>query len=155
LAANRARRKEGGCVPTFEEYEDSGMDRLQNIEKQLAILFALIGGSIKVKDGSTTVDPTTTLEFTSGATVTNAGSGKAQVAVSGGGGTPFRTAPKTADTPARAGDSGFPNPAAGNVTITLPTTPTNGSIVGVKRTDLTVNTLSVAAGPGDDFDFGG
>lgn len=44
------------------------------------------GGSIKVEDGSTTVDPCNEIEFTSGATVTDAGGGKAQVAISGGGG---------------------------------------------------------------------
>lgn len=44
------------------------------------------GGSISVTDGSTTVDPCTDIEFTSGATVTDAGGGLAQVAISGGGG---------------------------------------------------------------------
>lgn len=42
------------------------------------------GGSITVKDGSTTVSPTNTINFTSGATVTNAGGGVANIAVSGG-----------------------------------------------------------------------
>ncbi len=44
------------------------------------------GGSISVTDDITTVNPATTIEFTSGATVTDAGGGVAQVAVSGGGG---------------------------------------------------------------------
>lgn len=44
------------------------------------------GGSISVTDGSTTVDPCTDIEFTSGAVVTDAGGGLAQVAISGGGG---------------------------------------------------------------------
>jgi len=44
-------------------------------------------GSIIVEDGSTTVSPASTIEFTSGATVTDAGNGKAQVSISGGGGT--------------------------------------------------------------------
>lgn len=43
------------------------------------------GGSISVTDGTTTVNPATVLDFTSGATVTNGGGGTAQVAVSGGG----------------------------------------------------------------------
>jgi len=44
------------------------------------------GGSITVKDGSTTVASVTTIDFTSGATVTSGGGGQANVAVSGGGG---------------------------------------------------------------------
>lgn len=44
------------------------------------------GGAISVSDGGTTVDPCTAIEFTSGATVTDAGSGVAEVAISGGGG---------------------------------------------------------------------
>jgi len=43
-------------------------------------------GPITVKDGVTIVTPVTTVNFTSGATVTNAGSGEADVAISGGGG---------------------------------------------------------------------
>jgi Major tropism determinant N-terminal domain len=43
------------------------------------------GGSISVTDGTTTVNPATEIDFTSGATVTDGGSGIAQVAVSGGG----------------------------------------------------------------------
>lgn len=41
------------------------------------------GGSISVTDDSTTVDPATGIEFTSGATVTDGGGGVAQVAVGG------------------------------------------------------------------------
>lgn len=44
------------------------------------------GGAISVTDGSTTVDPCTDIEFTSGATVTDGGGGLAQVAIAGGGG---------------------------------------------------------------------
>lgn len=44
------------------------------------------GGSLSVTDGATTVDPATEIDFTSGATVTNLGSGKAGVAITGGGG---------------------------------------------------------------------
>lgn len=40
------------------------------------------GGSIAVTDGVTTVNPATELDFTSGATVTDAGGGNAQVAIS-------------------------------------------------------------------------
>lgn len=43
--------------------------------------------TLKVSDGVTTVTPTTEIDFT-GATVTNGGSGKAQVSISGGGGSP-------------------------------------------------------------------
>ena len=42
------------------------------------------GASI-VTDGVTTVDPATTIDFTSGATVTDGGAGVARVAISGGG----------------------------------------------------------------------
>jgi hypothetical protein len=44
------------------------------------------GGSLEVTDGTTTVHPATEIDFTSGATVTDAGGGKAEVAVTGGGG---------------------------------------------------------------------
>lgn len=40
---------------------------------------------ITVKDGTTTVTPTTIIKFTSGATVTNGGGGEADIAISGGG----------------------------------------------------------------------
>lgn len=43
---------------------------------------------LNVNDGSTTVQPTSEIEFTSGATVTDAGNGKAQVAISTGSPTP-------------------------------------------------------------------
>lgn len=47
------------------------------------------GGSISVTDGVTTVSGVTTIDFTSGATVTNGGGGQANVAITGGGsGTP-------------------------------------------------------------------
>lgn len=47
------------------------------------------GGSITVTDGTTTVTGTTIIDFTSGATVSNAGGGQANVAITGGGtGTP-------------------------------------------------------------------
>lgn len=41
------------------------------------------GGSLSVTDESTTVNPTTEIEFTSGATVTDGGGGVAEVAVGG------------------------------------------------------------------------
>ncbi len=44
------------------------------------------GSSLTVEDGSTTVTGVTTIDFTSGATVSNLGGGVAGVAVSGGGG---------------------------------------------------------------------
>lgn len=44
------------------------------------------GGSIGVTDGTTTVNPASTITFTSGATVTDGGSGNAEVAITGGGG---------------------------------------------------------------------
>jgi hypothetical protein len=44
------------------------------------------GGDISVTDGTTTVDPCTAVEFTSGAVVTDAGGGLAEVAISGGSG---------------------------------------------------------------------
>lgn len=44
------------------------------------------GGSITVTDGVTTVTGVTTLDFTSGATVTDGGGGTADVAITGGGG---------------------------------------------------------------------
>lgn len=44
------------------------------------------GGNLQVTDGTTTVNPATKINFMSGATVTNAGGGEADVAVSGGGG---------------------------------------------------------------------
>lgn len=43
------------------------------------------GGSIIVTDGVTTVNPTTTIDFTSGATVTDGGGGTAEIAIAGGG----------------------------------------------------------------------
>lgn len=43
-------------------------------------------GSITVTDGSTTVTSVTTIDFTSGATVTNGGGGQANIAITGGGG---------------------------------------------------------------------
>lgn len=46
--------------------------------------FVPTGGSLEVTDGTTTVLPTVALDFTSGATVTDGGSGVAQVAVTGG-----------------------------------------------------------------------
>ena len=42
------------------------------------------GGSIVVQQGATSVNPTTKINFTSGATVTDAGGGEADVAVNGG-----------------------------------------------------------------------
>lgn len=61
-----------------------------------------LAGSIKpapgtlgsVTDGSTTVSPASSLDFTSGATVTNGGAGVAQVAIAGGT-SPVRSATKT------------------------------------------------------------
>ena len=44
------------------------------------------GGSIGVTDGTTTVNPASTITFTSGATVTDGGGGDAEVAITGGGG---------------------------------------------------------------------
>lgn len=41
------------------------------------------GAALSVTDGSTTVDPATALDFTSGATVTDGGGGIAQVAIGG------------------------------------------------------------------------
>lgn len=46
------------------------------------------GSSLAVTDGVTTVSPTTTVNFTSNATVTDAGGGQADVAISGGSGSP-------------------------------------------------------------------
>jgi hypothetical protein len=43
------------------------------------------GGELTVTDGTTTLDPVTEIDFTSGATVTDGGDGIAQVAVTGGG----------------------------------------------------------------------
>lgn len=49
-------------------------------------------GSLVVEDGTTTVNPATTLDFTSGATVTDGGGGVAQVAVTGAAGlVPLKT----------------------------------------------------------------
>lgn len=42
------------------------------------------GGSLSVTDGSTTVSSVTSIDFTSGATVSNGGAGVADVAISGG-----------------------------------------------------------------------
>lgn len=50
------------------------------------------GSAIIITDGVTTVNPASTLTFSSGATVTDGGSGNAQVAVTGGGGATFNGA---------------------------------------------------------------
>jgi len=47
---------------------------------------AVQAGSLSVTDGTTTVSPTSVLDFTSGATVSDGGGGTADVAISGGGG---------------------------------------------------------------------
>lgn len=51
------------------------------------------GSSVTITDGSTTVTNVTTIDFTSGATVSSGGAGIADVAITGGGGTP--AAPNT------------------------------------------------------------
>lgn len=50
------------------------------------------GGSISVTDGTTTVNPCSSIDFTAGATVTNAGGGVAEVAISGGGSSTIKVA---------------------------------------------------------------
>ena len=62
------------------------------------------GGAISVTDGSTTVAPTTELDFTSGATVSDLGGGVAGVAVSGGGGAVDSVFGRTGDVVAETGD---------------------------------------------------
>ena len=68
-----------GANITLNEQNDGGNETLE-------IVAAGGGGSISVTDGTTTVNPATTLDFTSGATVTDGGSGTAEIAITGGGG---------------------------------------------------------------------
>jgi hypothetical protein len=57
-----------------------------NNDRTIADLAGGGGGSLSVTDGTHTVNPATEIDFTSGATVTDGGSGIAQVAITGGGG---------------------------------------------------------------------
>jgi hypothetical protein len=71
------------------------------------------GGSISVTDGVTTVNPASTLDFTSGATVTNGGGGQANVAISATAGVNSVTA---ADTSIVVGGTGT-NPTVATGTL--------------------------------------
>lgn len=67
-------------VVTLDDIENDGVDLRQ--------LVNVASAALSVTDGSTTVSPATSIDFTSGATVTDGGGGVAQVAVSGGSGDP-------------------------------------------------------------------
>lgn len=96
------------------------------VDDFIAALLELTGGSggVIVTDGTTTVNPATTIDFTAGATVTNGGGGIADVAVAGG------ESPGGTDTQLQfnnAGAFGGVNiSVADNGTSTVSLTATNG-----------------------------
>lgn len=71
------------------------------------------GSDISVTDGITTVDPITSINFTSGAVVTDAGGGEADISISAGGG--VSSLSKSGDTPL-TGDVTLSE--AGSITLT-------------------------------------
>jgi hypothetical protein len=91
--------------------------------------------NLSVEDGSTTVTPVSVIKFTSGATVTNAGGGEANVAVSASGGTVTTVSVVTAN-----GISG----SVANPTTTPAITLSLGAITPTKIT-ATVVSMSAQA----------
>lgn len=110
-------------------------------------------GSISVTDGVTTVNPATIVDFTTGATVSNAGGGQANVAIAAGSFAFSPTAVKTANYTAAASEWVAVDPSGGSFTVTLPAAPANGTIVAVGHAAAS-GTATVAAGAGDTIGTG-
>jgi hypothetical protein len=106
------------------------------------------GGSITVTDGTHSVNPATTLDFTAGVTVTDAGGGQANAAVTGAAVTFTPTATKTANYTAAANEFVAGDSTGGSFTVTLPQAPANGTVVAVQNIG-SANTITVAANTGD------
>lgn len=76
----------------------------------------------------------------------------ARLSGGGGNGLPSTVSTKTADYTAVTGDFVQVNAASGGVTITLPSSPSTGALVAVKKVDSTSNTVTIAPPGGGTID---
>ena len=106
------------------------------------------GAALTVTDGTTSVANVSTVKFTSGVTVTNAGGGEADAAVTGASITFTPTATKITTYTAAANEWVPCDTTGGAFTVTLPAAPANGTVVAVELIAGS-GSVTVAAGAGD------